>query len=211
MVTPGGVERFPGFDVMSESGSWDEVTRELVFRRVRDVPQIEFFTPGEERAARALFDVLLAQDGEPRVPVTEFVDARLAACDGDGYRYEEMPEDGRAWRLTLAALDEEATTRRGRAFAALAREQQRALIQSVRDERGPWYGVPAPRVFDLWIRYACAAFYSHPWSWNEIGFGGPAYPRGYSNLGFDRREHWEVEGIALDPQAGRRGASAQVE
>ena len=28
-----------------------------------------------------------------------------------------------------------------------------------------------------------AAFYSHPWAWNEIGFGGPAYPQGYMRLG----------------------------
>ena len=27
------------------------------------------------------------------------------------------------------------------------------------------------------------AFYSHPWAWNEIGFGGPAYPQGYMRLG----------------------------
>jgi hypothetical protein len=28
-----------------------------------------------------------------------------------------------------------------------------------------------------------SGFYSHPWAWNEIGFGGPAYPRGYMRLG----------------------------
>jgi hypothetical protein len=28
-----------------------------------------------------------------------------------------------------------------------------------------------------------SAFYSHPWAWNEIGFGGPAYPRGFMRLG----------------------------
>jgi len=33
------------------------------------------------------------------------------------------------------------------------------------------------------MRAILAAFYSHPWAWNEIGFGGPAYPRGYIRLG----------------------------
>jgi hypothetical protein len=32
------------------------------------------------------------------------------------------------------------------------------------------------------MRAVLAAFYSHPWAWNEIGFGGPAYPRGYMRL-----------------------------
>ena len=33
------------------------------------------------------------------------------------------------------------------------------------------------------MRGVLGAFYSHPWAWNEIGFGGPAYPRGYARLG----------------------------
>jgi hypothetical protein len=50
------------------------------------------------------------------------------------------------------------------------------------------------------MRYACSAFYSHPWAWNEIGFGGPAYPRGYKYLALGAREPWEVpERDARDP------------
>ena len=33
------------------------------------------------------------------------------------------------------------------------------------------------------MRAILAGFYSHPWAWNEIGFGGPAYPRGYMRTG----------------------------
>ena len=47
-------------------------------------------------------------------------------------------------------------------------------------------------MWSLWTRYACTAFYSHPWAWNEIGFPGPAYPRGYLNPGVNARERWEV-------------------
>ena len=32
------------------------------------------------------------------------------------------------------------------------------------------------------MRAVLAAFYSHPWSWNEIGYGGPRYPRGYIRM-----------------------------
>ncbi|HZC53738.1 MAG TPA: hypothetical protein VE441_14735, partial [Mycobacterium sp.] len=65
-------------------------------------------------------------------------------------------------------------------------------VQDLSHDSKPWHDYPAAHVWSLWTRYACTAFYSHPWSWNEIGFGGPAYPRGYLNLGIDRREHWEV-------------------
>ena len=43
------------------------------------------------------------------------------------------------------------------------------------------------------MRSILGAFYSHPWAWNEIGFGGPAYPRGYSRLGAGLSETWEGE------------------
>jgi hypothetical protein len=41
------------------------------------------------------------------------------------------------------------------------------------------------------MRAVLSAFYSHPWAWNEIGFGGPAYPRGYARLAAGQRENWE--------------------
>ncbi len=72
---------------------------------------------------------------------------------------------------------------------------QAALIQAVQDRASDgkkWHDWPASHVWSLWTRYACTAFYSHPWSWNEIGFGGPAYPRGYLNPGVNAREKWEV-------------------
>ncbi len=56
----------------------------------------------------------------------------------------------------------------------------------------PGAGLPPNHVWSLWTRYANTAFYSHPWVWNEIGFGGPAYPRGYLNPGINAREKWET-------------------
>jgi hypothetical protein len=50
------------------------------------------------------------------------------------------------------------------------------------------------------MRGVLGAFYSHPWAWNEIGFGGPAYPRGYARLGPGQREHWEAPPeFSVDP------------
>jgi len=50
------------------------------------------------------------------------------------------------------------------------------------------------------MRDALSAFYAHPWAWNEIGFGGPAYPRGYARLGIGMSEAWEgEEAIHPDP------------
>jgi hypothetical protein len=199
-MTPTREERFPGFDTLQQAHTWDDVTREVVRARVEDVPPIAFLSAREERTARVLLDRLLAQHGEPRVPVVELIDVRLAVGDGDGYRYADMPEDGETWRRSLAGLDHDARDKLGVGFDEIAIADQHAIIQSIQDERGMWHELPAERVFGLWMRYACTAFYSHPWAWNEIGFGGPAYPRGYKNIGVGRREPWEVAEVdANDP------------
>jgi hypothetical protein len=203
-ITPGGRQpRFPGFDVMAQAPHWDQVTAGVVLARVGPPPPIRFFTPDEEAIARPLLDLLLDQQDEPRVPVLEMIDARLAEQSTDGWRYEDLPEDGQAWRVTLAALDEDAGEL---GFARCDDDTRRALIQAVQDLGAkPWHDLPANRVWSLWTRYACTAFYSHPWAWNEIGFSGPAYPRGYKNAGVGRREPWEVpDHQDLDPVSGDR-------
>jgi hypothetical protein len=157
---------------------------------------LAFFTPREVGVAAPLLDLLLAQDAEPRVPVLALIDARLAVGDTDGWHYDDMPEDGQAWRDTLAHLDDDAHARHDVGYRALTRAAQARLLQDVQDlaRRGEaWHAIGATRVWSLWTRYACTAFYSHPWAWNEIGFGGPAYPRGYKNIGVDARERWETK------------------
>ena len=208
--TPGSAEqRFPGFDVMRQQSAWDEVTTAVVASRLDPPGPSRFFTAEEEPAARALLDRLLAQDEDPRVPVFEAIDERLAERRGDGFRYEDLPDDPEAWRRSIAALNEAAQTDFGRAFAELAHRQQRDIIEEVRLCKGTWHGLPASRLFSLWMRYACSAFYAHPWAWNEIGFGGPAYPRGYKYLSLGAREPWEVaERDAEDPAPWAERAEA---
>jgi hypothetical protein len=196
-TVPGGGPnlRFPGYDVLGTVGSWDMVTAGVVLARLGPPPPIRFFTVAEQAVGAALFDQLLDQRTGPKVPVLELVDARLAEAITDGWRYEDMPEDGPAFRTTFAFLDDDAVTARGARFHELTWDEQAGLVQRVQDlssAGGQWHGLPAKHVWSLWTRYACAAFYSHPWAWNEIGFGGPAYPRGYKNIGLDKREPWEV-------------------
>jgi hypothetical protein len=190
-VTPGGKGRFPGFDVLDEVDRWDDVTAGVVLARLDPQPEVSFFTVTEQATADALFDQLLGQDGDPKVPVLLLVDRRLALGQTDGWHYADMPEDGQAWRESLAALDDDARSVHDERFHRLSGEQQGALVQAVHDA-GTWHGLPAVRVWSLWTRYTSTAFYSHPWAWNEIGFGGPAYPRGYKALGINKKEGWEV-------------------
>ncbi|ANF31954.1 hypothetical protein A0130_09960 [Leifsonia xyli] len=184
--------RFPGFRVLDQADHWDDATRAVVLARVGRPSDIRFFDVAEQAAATALFDELLDQEGNGRVPITALVDARLAESQTDGWHYDSMPTDGDAWHLTLAALDDDAREAHGCTFAECDRGARRALLETIRTGDGDWRGFHRGQVWSLWTRYACTAFYSHPDAWDEIGFDGPAYPRGYKNLGVGKREPFEV-------------------
>jgi hypothetical protein len=210
-ASPGGQgDRFPGFDVLGQVDTWDAITAGVVLARLAPPPPLRFFGVREEAIGRALVDQLLDQRDEPRVRVLEVIDARLAEAQTDGWHYADMPEDAQAWRDSLRGLDEDSNGRYGEGFPELDWARQAELIGAVqRAGDAGWHGMPAARVWGLWTRYAASAFYAHPWAWNEIGFGGPAYPRGYKNLGLDRREPWEVPDAhpERDPLRSTRGAS----
>jgi Gluconate 2-dehydrogenase subunit 3 len=188
--------RFPAFDPVDQSSHWDPVTAGVVLARLGKPDSFRFFAPGEQAIATALCDLLLGQVSEPRIPVAQLVDARLAEQETDGWRYHDMPEDGQAWRDCLGFLDDDAQTKFGRPFADCTETNQRDLIQAVQDTgAGDWHGLNAAHIWSLWTRYACTAFYAHPAAWAEIGFPGPAYPRGYKNAGVDGREPFEIRDL----------------
>lgn len=201
--TPQDRGRFPGFDVLDRAGQWDDVTTGAVLGRLRPAAPLAFFTESEAAIAGALLDRLLAQDEEPRIPVLSLIDSRLAAGETDGWHYDDLPEDGQLWRDSLRLLDLDARDQYGTGLPEATVREQKALIQRVQDaavDSADWRDLPAAEVWGLWTRYGCTAFYSHPWAWNEIGFSGPAYPRGYLNPGIDSRETFEVaDHDQLDP------------
>ena len=66
--------------------------------------------------------------------------------------------------------------------------------------------MPVKHYWTLLVQDAVEAYYAHPYAWDEIGFGGPAYPRGYMRLERGQPEPWEVERAALRLGAAADGA-----
>jgi hypothetical protein len=194
-TTPQMHGRYPDYDVLANAGHWDDVTRELILERARAVPPVRFFDALEEQVLRPFLDVVLAQDSEPRIPVFEMVDKKLYEGKLDGYRYEDMPEDPETWRIVARGL-------RDAGFVDATHEERLALVKRFTQGDFEWEGVNVERAWSVVMRGALSEFYSHPWAWNEIGFGGPAYPRGYMRLqpGRPGREPYEArEAFGLDP------------
>jgi len=205
-VTPQMHGRYPDYDVLSQTGHWDDLTRGVVLDRVANVPPFRFFDEREQSALAPFCDCLTDQHAEPRIPVLAYVDEKLFANRGDGYRYFDMPPDREVWRAVARGLDDEARALGVGAFDELSRHHQHQICHRFSQAElvgGVWATLNLSRAFSLVMRYVCEAFYSHPWAWNEIGFGGPAYPRGYASFGnpeLGEREHWEgAEAFDRDP------------
>jgi hypothetical protein len=181
------IGRYPDFDVFDAAGTWDRATKRIVLARLAPPGPLRFFTPAEEPTLRAFCDTVLAQDDEPRVPVAEMVDAKLADGRLDGYQYADMPDDRDTWRLVLRGLEFTASTRPAMTSfpvsSPAARESVVAAFAAGTLSGGPWEHLNVSRAWSVVMRATLAGFYSHPWAWNEIGFGGPAYPRGFMRLG----------------------------
>ncbi len=125
-----GDGRFPGFDSAAQAPHWDAVTAGVVLSRLGLAPDVRFFSPAEEAIATSLCDRLLDQAEGTRLPVVSQIDARLAEKQTDGWHYEDMPEDGTSWRLSLAALDADAISQGGRGFAESSADEQAKLVQA---------------------------------------------------------------------------------
>jgi hypothetical protein len=205
-VTPQMHGRYPDYDVLEQAQHWDEATRKVVVDRVENVPEIRFFDQIEARTLRAFCDTVTAQDAEPRIPVLAYIDDKLHSGRFDGYQYYDLPNDRDLWRLVARGLDEEARRRGAPSFADADAELQEAICGDFAEAKlhgGVWNGFSVSRAWTVVMGAVVQAFYAHPWAWNEIGFGGPAYPRGYGAFGsphLGEEESWEAkETVHVDP------------
>jgi len=192
-------DRYPDYDVMSKqfSPSWNEITRKVVHARLAVPREPRFFNAHEWETLQAVCARIMPQPATGAIiPLPSYVDAKITEKHEDGYRYASLPHQGEAWQRGLAALDQEAIDAHGKRFHLLAPEQQDELLlrmQGGKLECEAWAGMPCKPFFEhRVIADITHAYYAHPIAWNEIGFGGPASPRGYVRMKLDRRDPWEA-------------------
>lgn len=187
--------RYPGYDVLSkrDTPSWDDKTREVIDQRLKTAHDPRFFDAVQWEAACALCACIVPQDV---VPLAALLDEKLMTGIGDGYRDARLPSMPEAWRIGLAALDAESLARHDLPFGSIDRDAQNALVKQMQQgelKNGTWQGMPSALFFSKRVLHdICGAYYSHPHAWSEIGFGGPANPRGYVRMVENRRDPWEA-------------------
>ncbi len=192
---------YPGYSTLGQRAFWDAKTREVVEDRVYNIPPIRFFSDEELQIMTAVANRIIPQDDrlpEYRIPVVNAIDERLHKHEIDGYRFEDMPPDEEAYRLGLKAIDQTAHEIHGMAFADLDPLKQDFLLKTIHDGKKLaaheiWDKLDVKRFWHMLVQDCVAAYYAHPWAWDEIGYGGPAYPRAYTRLEGGLPEPWEVD------------------
>jgi len=210
-------DRYPGYDVLAkrDTPSWNEPTRRVIAARLATPNAPRFFNADEWQTLIAICDRIMPQPKtRAPVPITALVDRKMANDEGDGYRQTRMPKMQEAWQRGLAALDAAASAKHGKRFHALAAAEQDELLKAMQAGKldgSEWGGMPAGTFFSERVAHdILAAYYSHPTSWNEIGFGGPASPRGYVRMNFNRRDPWEAVEAKPGEEAKTREANERV-
>lgn len=192
-------ERYPGYDVLSKrhTMSWNEITRRVVDHRMAVPREPRFFSKVEWEALNAVCGRILPQPkNRPPIPLAALIDQKLMKEGDKGFRVAPLPYQGEAWKRGLAALDAEARSTYGARFCELAPDAQDALLKRMEEgelKNPAWGDMPSKMFFSKRVVVDVpAAYYSYPTAWNEIGWGGPASPRGYVRTGLNRRDPWEA-------------------
>ena len=192
---------YPSYRVLDKwhTVSFNEATRRVVAYRLEKVPARRFFDADRYALLRAVVDIVLPQPERSeaeRIPVEAFIDAMLQADQGSGTRYADTPTQREAWPRGLDGIEREAERRHGCGFRDLVAADRQALLHAIDDgnvDADTWRGVDPKRFFrSVLLKEAVKIYYAHPSAWNEMGFGGPAAPRGYVRMGPDEADPWEA-------------------
>jgi hypothetical protein len=192
---------YPGYSILRQQAFWDAATRQVVLSRLEPPPTIRFFTDEQVRLLECICEHLLPQDDRDlsrRIPIVPYIDQRLYEKRIPGFRFANMPSDGEAYELGLRAIDSMAQELLNKEFLQIAWREQEEILKSIHDGEPKsaldiWARLSVDHYWALLVQDCVDVYYAHPWSWDEIGFGGPAYPRAYTRLERGEPEDWEEE------------------
>lgn len=189
--------RYPSYDVMKEKDQWDDHTQRIVVSRLKAPGQPKFLTNREVETIRHIGARLT---GDDRKELLEFIwshiDQTLSRQKGEGQRKDGVPPEKELVRKGLDILDLAANRRYGNDFVRLDEKRQIELLTDFSQYQATetdWPPLLQRAWFNKLLNLTLEAYYSHPTIWSEIGYGGPAYPRGYVRTQTGQLDPWEAQ------------------
>ncbi|GED71427.1 hypothetical protein BRE01_51290 [Brevibacillus reuszeri] len=190
--------RYPAYDVWEQHQEWDDHTQKIVGKRRTPHVTHQFFTETEALLLQTVVSVLVDDHRlEVLTFVTQHLDDSAASPIGESQRKVGVPPKKELYRLGLAGVEAESHSMYKVSFVALKPEEQERVLQAVESgntQNGQaWSEVAPADFFKKLLHDTVGAYYSHPLVWSDIGYGGPAYPRGYVRVEKGLTDPWEAK------------------
>jgi hypothetical protein len=187
--------RYPSYNVMNEQQEWDDHTRKILNSRLQTSGDHTYLTVVEAEMLRAWCSLLMDDDRPEIIQfVLDHIDQSLTSGE-ESQRKPGIPPAQVLVRQGLKALETACESIHTELFFHLKEEQKKQVMEEIsQGEAVPhqvWRDVPQQVFFQKLLTLSIEAYYSHPEIWSEIGFGGPAYPRGYVRM--DQLDPWEAK------------------
>jgi hypothetical protein len=174
-------------------------TRSALQKRLQkeDVTVPRFFDADIYLTLRAVCMRLIPQaEPERMVNLAGCLDSTLAEGKGNGWRYDAMPTDDKAFIIGLDGINKTSVLRFGLSFHLLTAKGQDeilALIQSGAATGPAWQIIQADLFFEELLTALVEIYYSHPFAKEDIGEVAMADAKGWQKIGLNDLETHEPQ------------------
>jgi hypothetical protein len=194
------LSHYPSYDVMEQKNEWDNHTQSIVTARLVREHEYRFLTITEAETLRAVCSLLVDDDRPELIQyAVSHIDETLNRPYGESERKTNVPVLKQLIRDGIEFLEKIAAEHYVKPFFRLERSEQLKMITSLSEGQAhivlsTEYGhIPQKDLFKKLLTLTTEAYYSHPTVWSEIGYGGPAYPRGYVRTQKGQLDPWEAQ------------------
>ena len=129
--------------------------------------------------------------------IVSHIDQTLHQSLGEGQRKVGVPEAPELIRSGLRAIEEGVQSLYGTSFISLDIDRQKQVLQKISECKAEpmevWNSIEQEPLFNKLLKLTVESYCSHPKVWSEIGYAGPAYPRGYVRTKLGQLDPWEAQ------------------
>ena len=174
-------------------------TRSALQTRIeqKHITEPKFFDAEIFLTLHAVCSRLIPQTEQERmVDLAGCLDGILAEGKGNGWRYDAMPADGKAFTIGLYGINKTSVTMFGESFHLLTAKEQDEVLTSIQSGSATgitWHVIPANLFFEELLAAIVELYYSHPYAKEQIGEVAMADAKGWQKIGLNELEAHEPE------------------